>query len=117
MPIKGTYEGRYSPIWVIRTGALNISTADQKDLADDKGNSVFENLSLDRRRSPVKTGFNFAQIVRMLMRGGSMPESRGSETDAYFDHFRITVSQMGMTYFQSYSIYEQRSNNYFANSA
>ena len=38
-----------------------------------------------------------------------MPESRGSETDAYFDHFRITVSQMGMTYFQSYSIYEQMS--------
>jgi len=65
-------------------------------------------LSVDRhKQNTPKARFDFAQLVRVLMRGKQMPSSRGSETERYFEHFRVTVSQMGMTYFQSYSIYEQ----------
>ena len=36
-----------------------------------------------------------------------MPSSRGSETERYFEHFKVTISQMGMTYFQSFDLYEK----------
>ena len=36
LPINGTFEGKYSPIWALRTGALNISTADPNDFEEDQ---------------------------------------------------------------------------------
>ena len=91
LPINGTYQGKFSPIWAVRTGALNISSADPKDSNEDES-GIFENLSLDRRNSTPKSKFNFAKAVRRLMRGSSMPKSRGVDTDQYFDHFRVTIS-------------------------
>lgn len=41
------------------------------------------------------------------MRGSSMPRSREKETDNYFDHFKVTISQMGMSYFRTYDLYEE----------
>ena len=36
-----------------------------------------------------------------------MPKSRDKETDNNFDHFKVTISQMGMSYFRSYDLYEE----------
>ena len=68
---------------------------------------MFDNLAVDLRQSTPKSRFNFAKAVRKLMRGSSMPKSRGIDTDPFFDHFKVTVSQAGMTYYQSYDIYLQ----------
>ena len=81
LPINGTFEGKYSPIWAVRTGTLNISTADPNDFEDEHSHKLFENLTADKKRSTPRSRFNFSKVVRKLMRGNSMPKSRGTETE------------------------------------
>ena len=93
LPINGTFEGKYSSVWAVRTGALNIATADKNEFEEEMVSSkLLENISTDKRRSTPRSRFNFSKVVRRLMRGNSMPKSRGPETEQCFDHFRISIS-------------------------
>lgn len=91
LPINGTFEGHFSPIWAVRTGALTIGTSDPRD--SDEQDNLFENLHLGRnRRSTTKERFNFAKAVRKCMRGKTMPRSRGVDTERFFDRLKVQVS-------------------------
>ena len=38
LPINGTFDGKFSPVWVIRTGALNVSTNDSRERGEEERN-------------------------------------------------------------------------------
>lgn len=84
LPIRGTFAGHHSPIWVIRTGDVQIASADEdqktKGMHEESGpaKNVVKGGHLDPNTSSElqtpqrivsREKFDLAKVVRMLMRG------------------------------------------------
>ena len=106
LPIRGTFAGQHSPIWVIRTGDVSIASADE----DEKTKGMYEESgpaknvvkgghldpnSANEPQRPVSTAgnnrFDFAKVVRMLMRGKNQPDTSMHDTVNY-DAYKIHIS-------------------------
>ena len=87
LPIRATFDAKYSPVWVIRTGDMLMISA---------------NLNGDEQI------LNKAEILaNQLMKMNAINEAPEFEVNDFYEGFRLSITSIGLQYFQSYKLYEQ----------
>jgi hypothetical protein len=87
LPIRATFDAKFSPVWVIRTGDMLIISA---------------NLNGDDQI--LKKAKVLTKQQQICPNGEEMPSF---EVNDFYEGYRVSITSIGLQYFCSNKLYEQ----------
>lgn len=121
LPIRGTYEGKVAPIWVLRTGDVVFESIVKERIIPKQTVDVPSNFvdrtslrikQLGRRKTKL---IDFASVLKFA-NNGKMPGQKAKSSIKSYEEFRLCITDIHLSYYQSIVIYENslspQQNNY-----